>query len=209
MCFGKMGKPVLTQLAKYEGCALDGSETLFQLLGKLIKFLLPLASDDSVLDILALRCDTDDMWQDLVQSEEAQDMLEVANDQEHKDTMEKENRKKNATLEYIKEFRARAKQVRGPRSKAKAKPKAVPKAKARPKPTIPDTITDVLLEMHLPDGYRIWADKYNGRWQLCRKGDRLKSRSWLQHGHGASAEFCLGWAWDHHQGRGGAPPPWQ
>ena len=199
-CFGDVGLTQLRMLAKEFGIDVASDCTLLAVLKALLKATLPDLGPNGIIHILAKRLRNKDPWENFLDMEFGLDS-EVLDDPIHREWREELEERFTEHEDFSK---ALDKEMEEHRPKA---PKAK-RAKKRPRPNFTDACRDVELQHELPEGWRVWGDTYNSRYQLSFGEDRKLSRSWPLYGKPMAAQLCLEHAWKSHIRLGGLPPSW-
>lgn len=173
-------------------------DTLFIRLSRLVRFACPGLSEERLWEVLVMRCPRQDWTSEFLDTEEAQTLLE---DKDLND---------DATLSEMRRGEVEARRFREELAARRPAPKAGAKKRtAAPRtkpPVVSATVTESSVQAVLPPDFRIWADRWNQRWQLSRKGVRVASRSFALYGYSEAASLVTKFAWEWHVAHGGDAP---
>lgn len=222
--FRGLGLVALRSLARNFKVELPANSTMFEVLMKLIKFAIPMISDDDLAKLLADYAQEEYEGQDDLLTSEAMKECFASGDAKELEQFTETTKKSAPMQAEIRQFVANV-IAKKRRAVAKAKPRTAsgrarqgdPQGAALGKSKLVQKPQQVLPEpdaqLALPSAsWKIKKDFYNNRWYVSHPLLGNLSRSWTLYGDVSAAAMCLNFAWEKEAsvslGMGPAPHEW-
>jgi len=206
-CFWTLAKTTLERLARHLGLAVRSGDSLFAVLWALVKHILK-KSDEETLAIIVfrlgkLRCHEDTVADEMLELDDADDILDRADKEELK---ARRGQKKDREVEregFEKDYREKRKAVHGPARKPEAivrpRAKAAQRAFRYPERMRAGTLTQAELRVACPPGGHIWQMRTSpGGWQCHLPPFPRIARAASLYTDNGAARLCLADLWDNY-----------
>lgn len=210
--FGNLSRAQLAAIAKHSGVELEPQSPLFVVLVKLIKHFAPSLTEAQVLNVIEKRLCIDDEIVDFMKGPEASHLVDEADLAEIQNFRKKSKAAEKESLSLTEALRERKAAInKGDKQTKSVQRKVVGKTKPSGRiapPMIDDSIDEQTLATFMPNGYRVWRDTYNARWQLFNGTARIKAIAWNKHTFVGASKLAIVEAWKSHCAAGGEQPDW-
>lgn len=210
--FGDITRVGLLAIAKHIAAPWDPGDHMYDRLHKIIRHVLPTASEDVILDIMRLRVHEPTALETFLVSGEADCIMAEDDLKSVKQMAEKHQKSETDRKVYARIFRAAGTKARlakeGASTAGKGKKRRRKELERPTEVRLEPNITVAGINDLLPDNFRCWYDRWNNRWQLYHHRRRVRNYSFHAYGVLGAARSVVTHAWHLNEAYGGASMPY-